>query len=279
MPEKTDQLIDPELQPLDDGSNTNGVGVSPQLLSVPHQSQQPPQFQPPQQQWQQPMPLQQEWQSRPPMYPTPQYQYPPQMPPPQMAPQKPKSRRRLWLIIGVVVIVLIVIGSIASNASKNSQPTTTTRPATTGQPPQPTTQPALQPTSPPTQANTIGQPVQVGDTWMVTVNSVKKSSGDDISTPKAGNTFLVFNVTLKNTSSTKQDVSSILMFIVRDATGQQYNETITTFTKSPPDGTVSPGSLLRGELVYEVPASMHTFTFTFQSDFAGNVTADWNIKV
>jgi hypothetical protein len=278
MPEKTDQLIDPELQPLDDGSNTNGVGVSSQLLSVPYQSQQPPQFLPPQQQWQQPMPQQQEWQSRPPMYPPPQYQYPPQMPPPQMAPQRPKSRKRLWLIIGVVVIVLIVIGSIASNANKSSQPTTT-QPATTGQPPQPTTQPALQPTSPPTQANTIGQPVQVGDTWMVTVNSVKKSSGDNISTPKAGNTFLVFNVTLKNTSSTKQNVSSILMFIVKDETGQQYNETITTFTKSPPDGTVSPGSLLRGELVYEVPASMHTITFTFQSDFAGNVTADWNIKV
>jgi Domain of unknown function (DUF4352) len=197
-----------------------------------------------------------------------------------MAPQKPKSRKRLWLIIGVVVIVLIVIGSIASNANKSSQPTTTpTQPATTGQPPQPTTQPALQPTSPPTQANTIGQPVQVGDTWMVTVNSVKKSSGDDISIPKAGNTFLVFNVTLKNTSSTKQNVSSALMFIVKDATGQQYTETFTTFTKSPPDGTVSPGSLLRGELVYEVPASMHTFTFTFQSDFAGNDTADWNIKV
>jgi hypothetical protein len=196
-----------------------------------------------------------------------------------MAPQKPKSRKRLWLIIGVVVIVLIVIGSIALNANKSSQPTTTTQPATTGQPPQPTTQPALQPTSPPTQANTIGQPVQVGDTWMVTVNSVKKSSGDDISIPKAGNTFLVFNVTLKNISSTKQNVSSALMFVVKDATGQQYTETITTFTKSPPDGTVSPGSLLRGELVYEVPASMHTFTFTFQSDFAGNDTADWNIKV
>ena len=61
-----------------------------------------------------------------------------------MAPQKPKSRKRLWLIIGIVVLVFIVIGAIASGTNSN-QPTTTTtqatQPASTGQQPQPTTQP------------------------------------------------------------------------------------------------------------------------------------------
>jgi hypothetical protein len=86
---------------------------------------------------QQPPPQERPWQPQ--MNPLPPYQ--PQMPPPQMAPQKPKSRKRLWLIIGVAVLVLIVISAIASQAGNSNQPTTTTQatqPANTGQ--QPTTQ-------------------------------------------------------------------------------------------------------------------------------------------
>ncbi len=91
----------------------------------------------------------QERPSQPPMYP-PLSQL--QMPPPQMEPQKPKSRKRLWLIIGAVVLVLIVIGAIASQAGNSSQPTTTpqvTQPAGSSQ--QPTTRPAT-PTTQPTTA-------------------------------------------------------------------------------------------------------------------------------
>ncbi len=105
--------------------------------------QQPPQFRsqaqpPPAQpgyqspqypQWQQPMP------------------YPPQVPPPQMAPQKPKSRKRLWLIIAIVVLALIVIGSVASQAGNNSQPATTSQqPQQTSQPTQVATKAAVTPT-------------------------------------------------------------------------------------------------------------------------------------
>jgi hypothetical protein len=72
-----------------------------------------------------------------------------------MAPQKPKSRKRLWLIIGVVVILLIVIGSIASNANKSSQPTTTIQPAQpTVVPTQVPAQPTVVPTQAPTQPKT-----------------------------------------------------------------------------------------------------------------------------
>ena len=100
----------------------------------------------------------QERPSQPPMYPPPLYQ--PQMPPPQMAPQKPKSRKRLWLIIGVVVLVLIVISAIASQAGNGSQSTKTTPQATqsVGASKQPTTQPPT-PTPRPT---TVTYP-QFGD--------------------------------------------------------------------------------------------------------------------
>jgi hypothetical protein len=154
-------------------------------------------------------------------------------------------------------------------AQSTAQPTT-----------QPTAQPTTQPTAQPTQpgVNTIGKAVQVGNTWVVTVNSVKTSPGSDYTKPKSGNIFVVVDITVKNISSSSQDVSSLLMFNLKDATGQQYTEAFTEFT-NPPDGTVAPNSLLQGQLVYEVPSTDHSFTFTFQTDSTGGDIANWNVKV
>ena len=283
MPEIPNQLIHPELQPHDDGSNANGVGVSSQPLADPYQLQQPPYAQPvpltpPQQQWQQPGPQPQQWQqtgSQPQQWQQPP-QYQPPMPPPQVAPKKPKSRKRPWLILGVLVLVFIVIIVVVVHSSNGGQPTPptsqATQPASTNQQPQPTAKPA-QPVG-----NTIGKAVQVGSTWVVTINSVKTSPGSEFTKPKSGNTFVVVDVTVKNISSSNQDVSSLIMFNLKDATGQQYTEAITDFTK-PPDGTVTPNSLLRGQLVYEVPSTDHTFTFSFQSDLTGSDITEWNVSV
>ena len=213
------------------------------------------------------VPQQPVYQQQPPMYPPPTYQ-PPQKP--------PHSRKRLWLILGIIAAVL-VIGIIgASMAASGGQQTTT--PQATQVVQQTTTQPSQPTATQAPQVNTIGKPVQVGDTWVVTVNSVKTNTGSEFSQPKSGNTYVVVDVTLKNISSSNQDVSSLSMFNLKDATGQQYTEAITDFTK-PPDGTVTPNSLLRGQLVYEVPSIAHTFTFSFQSDLTGSDFTEWNVKV
>ena len=102
--------------------------------------QEPPNTNPqyPQQQWQQPpMPPQQ------PPFPPPQYQ-------PPMLPPKKKSRKRLWIILAAVVLVLAVVIGIASQG-QNQNPAPATQ-AT--QPTQATQQPTLQPTSQPTQIPT-----------------------------------------------------------------------------------------------------------------------------
>jgi len=77
----------------------------------------------------------------------------------------------------------------------------------------------------------------------VTVNSVKSSTGSEFDTPKAGDIFLVLNVTLKNTSSSAQSASSFIMFALKDATGQTYQEDITA--SGTPDGNVAAGSVIR----------------------------------
>jgi Domain of unknown function (DUF4352) len=129
------------------------------------------------------------------------------------------------------------------------------------------------------QANTIGKPVQVGDRWMVTVNSVKTHAGEKFSHPKGGYSFLVVDVTLKNISSGTHNASSVLMFTLKDQAGQRYTETMTGFAKASPDGKVKSGDLLRGELVYAVPSSMHTYSLAFAPRFLTHEMAEWKLTV
>lgn len=229
----------------------------------PTQSQQP--------QWgQSPMQTQTEWQQQPPQ--ASMYQQPAPQPP------KKKSRRNLWIGI-VTIVVIIAIISIAANGHGSSQPATSTTPSTSSDTQQQPTQAANQPTSQPTTAtNSIETPVVVDSTWTVTVNSVKSSQGDQIFAPKSGNTYVVVDVTIKNTSASTQHVSSLLQFKLKDSTGQEYNETVTDFSKAP-DGTLPANELLRGQLAYEVPASQHAFTFTFQSDLVGTDISEWTLNI
>lgn len=124
----------------------------------------------------------------------------------------------------------------------------------------------------------VGDQVNVGNTYTVTVNSVKTSAGDDITQPKAGNTFLIVDVTLKNTSSTEQNLSSLLQFTLKDSTGQKYDETIVTGATSP-DGKLAAGDVLRGQLAYEVPSSMHDFTLAFEADITSSGQTIWDLHV
>lgn len=124
----------------------------------------------------------------------------------------------------------------------------------------------------------VGDQVKVGDNFVVTVNSVKTNQGDDITQPKSGNTFVIVDVTIKNVSNQKQDVSSALNFGLKDATGQTYNETVVD-GETPPDGTIQPGDLLRGQLSYEVPTSQKSFEFSFQDDLISGNQAIWDLSV
>lgn len=125
--------------------------------------------------------------------------------------------------------------------------------------------PGTTPTPAPAQKHfKITDTVKVGDTWQLNINSVKSSPGQDFSTPKSGNVFLLIDVTLKNLSSQEQNVSSLLMFHLKDDTGQTYTEAITGFTTSP-NGKLEAGGLLRGTIAYEVPAAQKAFTLAFEA--------------
>lgn len=124
----------------------------------------------------------------------------------------------------------------------------------------------------------VGDQVKVGDTYIVTVNSFKTNPGDDIFKPKAGNTFVVVDVSIKNVSSQEQNLSSLLQFNLKDSTGQKYTETIISGV-TPPDGKLAASDTLRGQLAYEVPTSQHNFTFAFEADAFSSGQTLWDLTI
>jgi hypothetical protein len=124
----------------------------------------------------------------------------------------------------------------------------------------------------------VGQQVKVGSDYIVTVNGVTTSQGDDFTKPKSGNTFLVVDVTLKNTSGKSQDVSSLISFDLKDSTGQKYTATFLSGVTGP-DGAVAAGEQVRGQIPFEVPSSQHKYVFSFQPDIISSDVVLWDLSI
>ena len=182
------------------------------------------------------------------------------------------------MAIGAFIVLIAVIGGVTISRYANARPATSTPSASSGHRQQPTRS-VNKPTPQPTLViNAIGASVVVDSTWTVTVNSVKTSSGDPFSTPGAGDVYLVVDMTVKNTSTHYQDMSSGIQLVLKDSAGRQYRETITDFA-TPPDGSIKFGDFLRGQLAYEIPATAHTFFYYFQADSSGTDLTEWALKV
>lgn len=123
----------------------------------------------------------------------------------------------------------------------------------------------------------VGQAVQINGTCIAEVLSATTSSGDSIIFPKAGDAFIVLEIAVKNLSSGQLIVSSLLSFTFKDTSGKQYNETFTDFAK-PPDAALAVGGSVGGKVVYEVSASSHQFTFTYDP-FLTDPTSSMNAPI
>lgn len=198
----------------------------------------------------------------------PMQQYPYGTPPMQSQPPK-KQRGRIWaIIIGIVValIVVVAVANTGNQSSKSNAPAPTTQ-ANQNQPTQ-----AAQPAG----GHRVGEPVTLSG-WTVTVNSVKRNSGDgQFNIPKAGNVYLFIDVAVVNNTGQPQTVSSLMQFSLKDATGQSYNEALDSAAPNAPNGTIADGSKVRGTLVYEVPKSTNVWELDFQPDFSTD-QAVWSL--
>jgi len=180
----------------------------------------------------------------------------------------------IGFIVGVLLLIALIGGvfhfSLSGNTSSSTSQTSTTDQTT------PVDQST---TASQTTIYTTGDAVTSG-MWQVTLNSAKPTTDDGpYHIPKAGNVFLVLNVTLKNTDTINKTASSFLMFTLRDGQGNSYEETALLNSQSP-DGAVVADQRIRGDLPYEVPKSVTSFVLQFEPAIGD--TADivqWNINI
>jgi len=123
----------------------------------------------------------------------------------------------------------------------------------------------------------VGQQVKVGDTWVITVNSVKTANQglNEFDTPKAGNIFLVIDVIQKNISSQQQTANATFDWTLRDSTGQSYDQALAS---NGPDGNVETNAQVRGKFYYEVPKAEKAFTLAFSPGLGDNQVI-WDLAV
>jgi hypothetical protein len=183
-----------------------------------------------------------------------------------------------FLALGITALLALLL--LAGCGSTNTTSTTATT-SGSGATPIATEVPVQKPTVASAGLPTVGKAYVVSDTWTITVNSVKTSQGDPANPyikPDAGKQFVTVSVTMVNTSLQTQHVSDILMFSLRDSTGQAANLGFLQSAAQAPNGPVSAGAKLTGEIVYQVPVSEHALSLEFQPTFGADLT-EWKLSV
>ena len=167
--------------------------------------------------------------------------------------------------------LLVILGALLACGASSDNTGTSTSSSTTSQTSQ---------TSQQDKHFKVGETVKVGDTWEVTVNSVKTSDGDDVIKPDAGNTFLIVNVTVKNISSKEQNISSLLNFKLKDKDGTEGKDALLTSGVTPaPNGKVAAGDKSKGDLTYQVSTSQKSFTLAFEADLLSSGQTVWDLSL
>jgi hypothetical protein len=117
----------------------------------------------------------------------------------------------------------------------------------------------------------IGETVEIGDIAL-TVNEVTRPSGDELNQPEEGKTFVVVDLTLENKGDEAEQVSSLMQMSLKDDTGQKYDIDLMASVASggtAPEGEISPGEKLRGQVGFQVPEDAAGLEFVFDASVFG----------
>jgi hypothetical protein len=235
--------------------------------------------------------------------PPPNYQQPSELPYPDQPPQyqpvapppvlPPKKKNWFLTTYGIFTVALLAVFFLGFGVGRLSN-TTSTPPATTatGAPTARATVPSLSsspiniaptPTSVKTTPSTnqhfkAGDTVTVANTWQVVVSAPKTSAGQKYLEPKAGNTFLLIDVTLTNISNQEQQLYGNINWSLKGTDGQKYDNTYFTDT-NPPDGKIEAAGPAKGTLAYEVPTTVKEFRLSFEADAFRSGQTIWDLSL
>lgn len=117
----------------------------------------------------------------------------------------------------------------------------------------------------------VGDIIEAGEITLV-VNEVTFPAGDSFNQPDEGKKFIVVDVSFTNNGTESANISSLLQMEIKDATGQIYDVDIMASVASggsTPDGEISAGETIRGQVGYQLPIDAQGLVFVFDADIFG----------
>lgn len=195
--------------------------------------------------------------------------------------------KKWWFILLVLVVLIGIISSIGGGSDKPETTSEVKVESPVGTEPTqdsvkveevvPTV--IVEPTNSALHKYAIGELVKVDDVQIV-INEVKEVPGTQYFEPEEGNRFVSVDLTLENLGSDDFTVSSLMLFTLKDDTGQEYSISISGIAASggkSPDGTIIPGDKLRGQLVYEIPVNASGAVLIFEPDLLGSSSVRFDL--
>ncbi len=166
------------------------------------------------------------------------------------------------------MVVIIVIGAIGGKSNTSQKVGTTTNPASNT------------PEQTAVQSYKIGDKIQMGNI-ILSVNKTETSTGGQYTKPAEGNKWIDLNLTIENTGSSQEYITTMGQMFILDAENNQYQVAVTAKRLQ------NPGSLgLDGALIakakktdwvgFEVPKTAKGLKFQYNASFYSNknITVD-----
>jgi hypothetical protein len=185
------------------------------------------------------------------------------------------------IITGILILIVIGIIGIANGDKTEKVATSDTRTAkvdATEATAQTDSAPAA-PAKNEDKTDKVGDSVKLGGA-IVTVNQVATSMGSQYSKPQAGNKWINLNVTIENTESTEQYVTTMGQMFLRDGDGNSYQVAVTDKTTESVnnnlDGTIIANSKRTGWVGFEVKKDAKNLQFQYNGSMwgGGNIMVD-----
>lgn len=192
-----------------------------------------------------------------------------------------------WFILLAVIVIFSLIRAIGGGSDKpDSTPEVKVEAPVVTEPTQASVQieeavptMVVEPTKSALQGYAVGEIVKVDDVQIV-INEVKEVPGTQYFAPDEGNRFISVDLTIENLGSDDFIVSSLMLFALKDDTGQEYSISISGIAASDgksPDGTIIPGDKLRGQLVYEIPVDASGLVLIFEPNILGSSSVRFDL--
>lgn len=170
---------------------------------------------------------------------------------------KKKFYKRWWFWVLIVIVFFIIAGSGGNEPKKVGQEGTSNETPTVNE----------------SETFKVGDKVEMGNS-ILTINKVEYSKGGQYSKPQEGNEWMNLNVTIENTGSSQQYVTTLGQMFVRDAEGNSYQTSVTNKALENPgsyslDGQIIAKSKRTGWVGFEIPKTATGLQFQYNGSMFG----------